>query len=185
MKNAVIVHGSDSKKHYLRADTPSNSNLNWLPWLQNQLLIRGIVAQTPEFPENYDPKYDVWSETFAQFTLTKETILVGHSCGAGFLLRWLSEHPGISVDSLYLVSPWMDPDKVFTEDFFAGEIDEFLSDRINRIVLFKSDDDFVPNIEKSFIKVEAALPRAEVIMLQRRKHFCDSEFPELLDKIIS
>lgn len=81
-----------SREEYLKPTRPAASNNHWLPWIQKQLSINGIVAQTPEMPEPFRPDYDKWKETFEQFTLNDDTILVGHSCGGGFLLRWLSEN---------------------------------------------------------------------------------------------
>src|SRR3989344_8787094 len=96
MNNAILVHGCWDKKEWAdfvagKYPFPSPSNLHWLPWVQGELIKAGILAQTPEMPVPYAPEYGAWRTLFDQFSVTSETILIGHSCGAGFLLRWLGD----------------------------------------------------------------------------------------------
>jgi len=84
MKNAILLHGKPSKKEYLNSNTRSPSNNHWFPWLQKQLLVRDIIAQTPELPNPWRPKYPKWKKEFERYDVTSETLLVGHSCGGGF-----------------------------------------------------------------------------------------------------
>ena len=92
MKNAIIVHGMPSKEEYLDPKNVSASHNHWFPWIQRQLILHGILAQTPEMPTPYDAKYTEWAALFGQYEVNEETILVGHSLGAGFLVRFLSEN---------------------------------------------------------------------------------------------
>ena len=105
MKQAIIVHGKPSKQSYFNPNLPSASNSIWLPWLQQQLLICGIDTQTPEMPESWRPDYPLWRQTFEKYDVNSETILVGHSCGGGFLIQWMSENPQICAGDVYLVAP--------------------------------------------------------------------------------
>ncbi|HSE56651.1 MAG TPA: hypothetical protein VLB02_01025, partial [Candidatus Paceibacterota bacterium] len=89
MKTALIVHGMPSKEEYFDREGKSPSNSHWFPWIQQQLLINGFLAQTPEMPEPYLPVYEKWCSVFEQFSIDEHATLIGHSCGAGFLLRWL------------------------------------------------------------------------------------------------
>ncbi len=57
MKTAIIVHGMPPKEEYFNSAYPSQSNKHWIPWIQKQLILNGILAQTPEMPEPYDPDY--------------------------------------------------------------------------------------------------------------------------------
>ncbi|MEX0652068.1 MAG: alpha/beta fold hydrolase [Candidatus Paceibacterota bacterium] len=77
-------------------------------------------------PEPYLPNYEKWIEVFEQFKVDEETDLVGHSCGAGFLLRWLSENK-INVGKLVLVAPWIDPINELGDEnnFFDFERDHY------------------------------------------------------------
>src|SRR5579884_3172331 len=102
MKNAIILHGKPSKEEYYDPKAPSMSNAHWLPWLQGQLLKRDISAATPEVPFAFDPKWNLWNHEFERFDITPETILVGHSTGAGFIIKYLSIHPEVKVGKVVL-----------------------------------------------------------------------------------
>ncbi len=99
-----------SRDEYYDPKRASQSNEHWLPWLQRQLLLQDILAYTPEMPKSYDPDWPVWVREFERYDIGPETILVGHSCGAGFLVKYLSLHPELTVGKVVLVAPWMDPD---------------------------------------------------------------------------
>ena len=58
MKKAIIIHGSPSKEEFFDQKTPSPSNFQFLPWLQKELLLRDVIAQTPEMPAPYNPVYE-------------------------------------------------------------------------------------------------------------------------------
>ncbi len=94
MRNAIILHGKPDpgQEEYYNPNFPSASNSHWLPWLQKQLMIHDIATQTPEMPYSWQPDYAIWQKEFERYDVTAETIVVGHSCGAGFIVRWLSQH---------------------------------------------------------------------------------------------
>ena len=64
MKTAIILHGMPEEKNYFDAGADSQSNCHWLPWLQQQLLVQGTLAQTPELPKPYMPVYEAWKAVF-------------------------------------------------------------------------------------------------------------------------
>ena len=109
MKNAIIIHGMPSKESYYVAGADAQSNSHWLPWIQQQLIVRDVLAQTPEMPKPYEPNYDAWLKVFNQFEVNDNTILIGHSCGGGFLAKWLTEND-VKVKKVILVAPWIDPE---------------------------------------------------------------------------
>ncbi len=141
MKNAIILHGAPEKKNYYNPDLPSESNAHWLPWLQKELIIRDITAQTPEIPISFEPKWDLWCQEISRYDITPETMLVGHSAGGGFWLKYLSQKPQLRVGKVVLVAPWLDPGKTLAENFFAGEIDPDVASRTTALTVFISDDD--------------------------------------------
>ncbi len=118
MSRVVILHGRPGQDEYFSDDYPSASNSHWLPWLQKQLLMVGHDVQTPEMVNAFAPDYAVWQKEFARHLVDEPMALIGHSTGAGFLVRWLSEHPQIQVESLVLVAPWLDPFSELGSDFF-------------------------------------------------------------------
>jgi predicted alpha/beta hydrolase family esterase len=184
MRNAIIVHGRPSREDYYDPSVPSPSSHHWLPWLAKQLLVRDIHAVRPEMPHAYAPDYPVWRREFERFDLDARTLLVGHSCGAGFLVRWLSEHPRVRVGRVALVAPWLDPDGTTAPDFFAFDLDPALTARTQRVVIFNSDDDG-DAIQRSVHVLRDAFPRARYHVFTGYGHFLDREFPELLDALVN
>ena len=189
MKTAIILHGKPSKEEYLDPHSPSPSNAHWLPWLQRQLLLYEILAQTPEMPEPYGPDYQKWSGVFEQFPVYADTMLVGHSCGAGFLIRWLSEHR-IRVGKVALVAPWIDPNRNRAQEMFEGlQIDADLVGRTGGVELFVSSDDGEEVLKTSAL-LEAGVKGIHLQRFSGRGHFTSGDmktesFPELRDFLIS
>jgi len=141
--NAIILHGmpDPGDEEYYNPQFPSASNSHWIPWLQKQLMIKDIPTQTPEMPQSWKPDYELWRKEFERYDITPDTILVGHSCGGGFIVRWLSEHKDVRVNSVLLVAPWIDPNRRNTTDFFDFEIDPALADRTKQLTIYGSDND--------------------------------------------
>lgn len=142
MKTAIIIHGYVDKVEYLDKSYPSPSNSHWFPWLQKQLLLKGVEVQTPEMPGFYNPDYRKWKEMLERFTPDENTVLIGHSCGAGFLVRWLSE-TDTKVGKVILVAPWLDLGKRVIPDFFDFEISDSIVEKTKRgvIVMYSTDDE--------------------------------------------
>jgi len=184
MKNAIILHGRPGKDEYYNPKYPSASNFHWIPWLQKQLLINEIAANTPEVPHAFQPEYPIWKKEFERFEVTPETILVGHSCGGGFLVRWLSENKDAKPKKVILVAPWMDLDREATTDFFDFEIDPNLANRVGELIIFNSDNDMAA-VHDSVKKIRDEIPGTNYREFHNYGHFTQkdmstSEFPELL-----
>lgn len=117
------------KKEYYNEQVSLSSNYHRIPWLQKQLIVRDWEAFAPEMFHVYDPQYVIWQRELERFDINQETVLVGHSCGGGFLLRWLSEHPDVQIQKLVLVAPWIDVTVFLPEknEFFDFTLDVGLS----------------------------------------------------------
>lgn len=183
MKRAVILHGKPSvESYYSVRDAQSNSH--WLPWLQQQLLVQDILAQTPEMPIPYSPVYEDWKQEFERQAIDEDTVLVGHSCGAGFLLRWLSESSQ-RVERLVLVAPWLDPNQKHGNLFdFAVDVEVASKTNQGIDILYSTSDD--EEIHQSLLLLRSKLPSVRYHEFIDYGHFCLSdmdtrEFPELLD----
>ena len=100
MRNAVLIHGRPDKDEYYDPKSPSNSNNHWFPWLTKQLQINDIFAIAIEPPRPWQPRYDIWKKELERFDITHETVLAGHSCGGGFVVRWLSENKNVQIDKV-------------------------------------------------------------------------------------
>lgn len=184
MKTAILIHGYPQKEEYFDPKRPASSNCHWFPWLQKKLLLNGILAQTPEMPEAYQPNYEKWKWMFEQFKIDSETILVGHSCGGGFLVRWLSEN-NVKVGKVVLVAPWLDPDHEMGNTFFDFQIDEELVNKVEKLVVMYSTDDYSDIIDSINI-LKLKLKNAQFVEFTNKGHFClddlkTEEFPELLE----
>lgn len=187
--NAIILHGAPEKEAYYNPDLPSESNAHWLPWLQKELLIRDIPAVTPEIPFSYEPKWDFWTKEIERYDITQETILVGHSAGAGFWVRYLSEHKDLRVGKVVLVGPWLDPGKTLEEDFFGFEIDSELLSRTKGLVIFYAEDDS-ESVVSSVNLLKAQIKGCQMRHFPGYGHFKydnlkTDRFPELRDEILT
>lgn len=187
MKNAILLHGKPSEQEYYSTEYRSASNSHWFPWLQKQLLIKDIAAATPEVPNAFKPYYPTWQKEFERFDVTPDTILVGHSCGGGFIVRWLSEHKDVTVGKVVLVAPslgfgWVE------DDFFDFEMDPNLVERTKGVVIFGSDND-KPTIPEAIKILRGKIKNIQYREFPGYKHFTygsmeTEEFPELLAEVL-
>lgn len=190
MKNAIILHGGPSREEYYDPKMPSMSNAHWIPWLQGQLLKHDIAAATPEVPHAFNRDWNVWTREVERFDITPETILVGHSTGAGFFVKYLSIHPKIKVDKVVLVAPYLDPDHEHTQSFFDDfEIDPNLVSRTAGVTIFNSDND-QDDIHKSVDIIRQKVKGVVYKEFHNYGHFTSDgmktlEFPELLQEVLS
>lgn len=188
MTNAVIVHGSPTHEEYYDENYPSCSNSHWVPWLQKQLLIRNIPAATPEMPDAWNPQYPIWQREFERFDINDETILVGHSCGGGFLLRWLSEHRDVRVGKVILIAPWLDPQERRAPQFFEFDLDRKLASRTKGLIVMNSDND-IEEVQETVRIVLEELDDVDYREFHEYGHFCADDlggdaFPELMELIV-
>lgn len=189
-RNAIIVPGRPDEDEHYDPGRPSNSEDHWLSWLKRQLILKDIHAVSIEPPFPFRPRYEDWKKEFERFELTPDTILVGHSCGGGFLIRYLSEH-NVHVGKVALVAPWINPfDKKVsdTADFFKFEIDPEFPVRTRGVAVFVSSDDGQDVTRTVEILKDKATP-LDIHEYNDKGHFTigtmgTSEFPDLLDAVL-
>jgi len=188
MKNAIILHGRPNREEYYSEKYPTMSNSHWLPWLQKQLLSHDIYAQTPEIYKSFEPSYEKWSREIERFDPDEKTLLVGHSCGAGMIVQWLSRNPSKKVGKVILVAPWIDVEK---DDWpaFDFDIDKNLVSRTAGLTIIHSADD-VEEIQTSVKKLREDLAGAKYIEFKDKGHFTHhymptDTFPELLKECLA
>jgi predicted alpha/beta hydrolase family esterase len=185
-RNAILVHGCcDEEEFYGGESSPSNSH--WFPWLQKELIKRDIETQTPEMPRPYRPEYAAWKQVLDCFSIDRHSILVAHSCGAGFVLRWLADEMR-SVQKLILVAPWIDPFGT-RGSFLDFELDSKVDSMFDEMHVMYSEDDDVEGLRESVQSLIKAYPRAQCHRFCDRGHFSRTDlgtdaFPELLDVIV-
>ncbi len=185
--NAILVPGRPDKDEHYDPKRPSNSEEHWFSWLKRQLILKDIHASSIEPPFPFRPRYDDWKKEFERFDIEPNSIIVGHSCGGGFLVRWLSENKDKKVGKVVLVAPWLNPENnplSDTADFFEFEIDPDLVSRTAGVTIFNSDND-QETIHKSVDKIRDRVKDLEYKEFHNYGHFCledmnKVEFPELL-----
>jgi predicted alpha/beta hydrolase family esterase len=160
---------------------------HWIPWTKNQLIAKNIETETPLMPSPWQPDYEKFKSEFEKYDVDENTILVGHSCGCAFLVRWLGETKR-KIFKLILVAPWKIPDKEndFRKAFYIYKIDETIKDRVNKIVMFTSNDE--EDEGKESLKIFHNVLGGKIINLENHGHYClgdmgTEEFPELLKAI--
>ncbi len=188
MKTAIIVHGSTDKEECIDLQYPSLSNSHWFPWLQKQLTAKNILTQTPEMPVPYNPEYNKWKEVLEYFPLNEDTILIGHSCGGGFIVRYLSEN-NIKIGKVILVAPWIDPDKELQTGMFDFNIDENIVSKTKGITIFSSTND-MQTVQDSIKILKEKIKDLKIVEFKNKGHFISKhmgtdKFPELLTEAIS
>lgn len=188
MTNAIILHGTCSKKEYYSEKYPSLSNSHWFPWLQKQLLIKDIETSTPEIFQAYNPNYKKWKNEFEKNTINKNTILIGHSCGGGFIIRYLSENPNIKIKKVILVAPWLDPENEKQTTFFKFKINPNIINQTKKFIIFHSSNDD-KDIQQSLKIIKKEIPKIQIKNFKNYGHFClndmkTEKFPELLNEIL-
>jgi len=185
--NVVIVHGCPSNKETSINFETRTYDKHWIPWTRDSLEKKGIKVEVPMMPEPWMASYDNWKKEFEKkVNIDENSILIGHSCGCAFLVRWLGDTKH-KIKKLILVAPW----KIDTHDkkngFYEYDIDGGIKDRVGKIVMFISDDEEEDG--KKSLKMFNEVLGGEVVELKKHGHFTFNgmgtmEFPELLEKII-
>ncbi len=93
-----IIHG-----------TMGNPNGNWFPWLKKELQKFECKVFVPEFPTPKNQNLSSWMEVFKKYEeeINEETIFVGHSLGASFILSVL-EKTNKPIKTAFLVAGFID-----------------------------------------------------------------------------
>lgn len=191
MKNAILVPGRPDKEEHYDVARKSNSEDHWFSWLKRRLIIKDIHAVSIEPPFPFRPRYEEWKKELERFDITPDTTLVGHSCGGGFLVRWLSEQKALHVGKVVLVAPWINPldyEVSDAADFFDFEIDPEFPSRTKGVVIFNSKDD-TESVQITVDKIRREVPDVKYKEFEGYGHFTredlgTEEFPELLKEII-
>jgi predicted alpha/beta hydrolase family esterase len=92
-RNAIIFHG-----------TGADPQTVWYPWLGSRLTERGYVVTIPHYPGmNIEPVAALLPKVLANHEFDEDSVLIGHSGGAAFLLALL-EHVDVTVAQAILVA---------------------------------------------------------------------------------
>lgn len=186
-KNVVIVHGSNSTERGSNESPPENER-HWKPWLKKELEKRDYIVSNKLYPRDWNPSYEDYKKEFEKNKIDENTILIGHSAGGAFLIRWLFETK-VNISKLILVSPGKaGSGKSSLQNLYGKGIYSKISSYVkNEIVLFTLNNDIPSHIE-NVKEYEKELP-CKIVFLKDKGHFTigdmeTEEFPELLEEII-
>jgi uncharacterized protein len=191
MASCIIVHGCPDSEEKAMSDGERTYDKHWIPWIKRKLEQKGVKTKVPLMPEPWEAIYEDWKEVIDGLDIDENSILVGHSCGCAFLVRWLGDSRK-KVNKLILVAPWkiLYGDYLKREDkvnFYKFEINEEVRDNVNDVVIFTSDNEEEEGRKSA--KLFAGALVGKVIEIKGRGHYSlgdmgTEEFPELLEEIL-
>ncbi|MDR3425652.1 MAG: alpha/beta fold hydrolase [Alphaproteobacteria bacterium] len=180
--NFLIVHG-----------TLGNPESNWFPWLKRELEKEGQTVIVPRFPTPEGQTLSSWldvAEKVVKGLDPADTVLIGHSLGAIFLLR-LAEKAQKPFQAAFLVCPFMrkigvEPYDTLNATFIQPPLDwPRIRKNAPRIHAFAGQDD--PYVPLPYASEVAEQSGATLTVIDKGGHLnAESgyrEFPLLLEKI--
>lgn len=141
----------------------------------------------PVMPNKLNAKYIEWKTYFEKVLelLDGEVILVGHSLGGIFLVKYLAENTLFrKIGGLFLVAaPFDDKNsEYFLVDFNLPNDLSNVATQVRSIYVYSSKDDpVVPYIDME--KYQKKLPNANFVTFENRGHFSQEDFPEIVKDI--
>lgn len=183
----IIIHGCPGDKEKALNPKTRTYDKHWIPWIKKNLSEKGIEVITPLMPEPWKADYLKWKKEFDKQKVDENTVLIGHSCGCAFLVRWLGETKK-KVKKLILVAPWKIAESGnASKGFYDYEIDNAIKDRVKNIIIFSSNDEEADGKKSAKIFLDAL--GGEFIELKNHGHFTlgdmkTEKFPELLEAIL-
>lgn len=198
-KQILFIHGGytfGSRKDYLKflksyELDPYKKRSYWINWIALKLKNKYEVIN-PDMPCGVNAQYEdwkIWFEKYIPFIKDKNPIIIGHSLGAIFLLKYFSEnnYPK-KVFQLHLFSPAVYDDGLGQEKLSTFKPDikkiEKIAKKCKELHLWHSKDDNVCLFKNSEI-IKKNIPSANFHIFDDRGHFKQSTFPEVLRVIIN
>lgn len=204
MKQLVFVHGGEaySDAHdydiaLLHAEVSLGYRVkkrwHYVPALQTALGEQWQVIR-PDMPSPDNARYSYWKLWFEKYIpyLEDEVVLVGHSLGAMFLARYLSENiVPVKIAKLFLLAGEFTRRANKQEgeedgEFFYTHLNNFkqLDKVADHLYLVHSEDDPVVPFENIY-KFAEHLPSARLVTFEDKGHFWSEQFPEIIRLIQS
>ena len=127
-------------------------------------------------------EWKVWFEKLFPF-LKNDIILIGHSLGGIFLLKYLAQNKfPVLIKQLHLVaSPTTEKKETLGDFVLPKNLDRVIKQVKNIFIYQSKDDKIVPFSD--FKKLTKFFPDAEKIIFENRGHFNQKRFRELENRI--
>lgn len=192
MQQIIVIHGGTTFKEYDKyLESLSSKKLNidrfvykplWKELLQDNLGSDYQVL-TPQMPNKTNARYSEWKIWFDHLSsmFTEDCILIGHSLGAIFLAKYLSEYTlAVKLKATILIAaPYDDESEEDLTDFKITKLTDKLADQAGRLLFLNGLDDPVIS-QTDMMKYRDNLPSAEFIIIPASDHFMRVEFSELV-----
>jgi len=176
MRKVIIVHGVGGYPEE-----------NWFPWMKRELGKVGCEVHVPQFPTPQKQTLERWMKVIEKYGVDGNTVLVGHSLGAPFVLNVLEKYPA---HAAFLVASFVGKaGNDFDEGMRSFAQRDFNWERIRKncrkFYVFHSDNDPYIKLEKG--EEVAQKLGAKLILVKDAGHFNAKagylEFKLLLEKI--
>lgn len=165
---------------------------NWFAWLKEELSSLGVHCEVPQLPTPGGQSLENWISAFSETakSIDSASILIGHSLGAAFLLRYL-ELSSVKIKAAILVGAFIGKIAVphfdcINESFFTQDFQwEIIQKSSAYFACYHgSNDPYVPQVQFELI---ANRLKAQKILVPRAGHFNlasgYSTFPQLLSHL--
>ena len=190
ISNVVIVHGIPSDEEKTKNPKTRTYDKHWIPWIKEHLKNKKIDVEVPLMPEPWKPNYENWKKKFDTLNINENSVLIGHSGGCAFLVRWLGETKK-KIQKLILVAPWKISSEEFSDEeneMYSFEINKGIKKKVRKIIIFTSDNE--EDDGKKSVQIFHDATNSKIIGLKNYGHFTlgdmgTEEFPELLNEIKS
>ncbi len=191
----VAVGGGDTFKTYkeyvafLKNYKLNFEKLKMKRWKEtlDERLGNSFEVISPRMPNPMNARYKEWKIMFGKLLpfLNNNLILLGHSLGGTFLVKYLSENKfPKKIKATFLVSaPYEAKNKNYSLGDFSlpKKLDKFQKQGGKIFLYHSKGDKIVPFSDMR--KYKKALFEAEAIIFKDRGHFDQAEFPEIVRKI--
>ena len=187
----IIIHGCPSDKEKAMSPETRTYDKHWIPWAKQELTSQGIKTEAPLMPNPWEPVYEDFKSEFEKYEVNENTILIGHSCGCAFLVRWLGESKN-NISKLILVAPWKVVERhgainEYREKFYTYTIDNTIKERVQEIIMFTANDE--EDEGKESLKIYHKALGGEIVNLDGHGHYTmgdmgTDKLPELIKAII-
>ncbi|MCH8519642.1 MAG: alpha/beta hydrolase [Nanoarchaeota archaeon] len=188
MNNVICIPGTCSKEEYYNEKYPTASHSHFFPWIQKQLYLRNISCVCMQHFMQYDSnlEYEKWVKEFETIKHDTDSIIVAHSSGCCFVLRYLSENIEKNFGKIIFLAPYLQDFEGEDRDFYSYKLDLNLDKKIEITCLYSLNDS--KYIHKSIKILKECYKNIEILEFENKGHFCYSDigdtFPKLLEEIL-
>jgi uncharacterized protein len=177
--NVMVIHGAYGYPEE-----------NWFDWLRKELHGVNIECHVPQLPTPENQHLSHWTDVFndsCQHLIHSNTIMIGHSLGAAFVLRWL-EQQDCQLKTVVLVGAFLGEVGIekfdsINQSFFETEFDwRRIQKNSRQFICYYGDND--PYVKRDHFNFIADHLSAVKIIVSKAGHFNAAsgyiQFPQLL-----